>query len=299
MHHGPIRCAKGATRRIDGPIRWTAGPIRCPDGTRRRENPVICWRLIDSPPAPGRFNMALDAALMEAVRDGGEPVLRFYRWSPACLSLGRNQPAAGLYDEDAIRGRGIEVVRRPTGGRAVLHDRELTYSVVMPEGTLGAPRAAYATINQALVRGLRALGVDAALQPASGGRAAPPSISPCFREPAEGEVVVAGRKLVGSAQYREAGVTLQHGSLLLEGDQREVVELLLEPSPPDPADRPATLAEVLSPLPEWGVLVEALSAGWREVVGGALSAGDPSDDEVAAAHALARRFSSSAWTWRR
>ena len=85
------------------------------------------WRLIDTAPAPGAWNMAVDEALMERVRGGGAPVLRFYRWEPACLSLGRNQPATGAYDAAAIAARGVDVVRRPTGGRAVLHHRELTY----------------------------------------------------------------------------------------------------------------------------------------------------------------------------
>ena len=83
------------------------------------------WRLLDTPPAPGAWNMAVDEALADSVRAGGPPVLRVYRWSPPCLSLGRNQPSDG-YDRDEIRRRGIDVVRRLTGGRAVLHHRELT-----------------------------------------------------------------------------------------------------------------------------------------------------------------------------
>ncbi|HEV2149493.1 MAG TPA: hypothetical protein VGR37_18985, partial [Longimicrobiaceae bacterium] len=101
--------------------------------------------------------MAVDAALAESVRQGGLPVLRFYRWDPPCLSLGRNQPAAGRYDLDALRARGVDVVRRPTGGRAVLHDRELTYSVAVADGALGGPRECYAAVNRALVAGLRRL----------------------------------------------------------------------------------------------------------------------------------------------
>jgi lipoyl(octanoyl) transferase len=77
--------------------------------------------VLDTGPAPGAWNMAVDAALMDAVREGTPPVLRFYRWEPACLSLGRNQPARGHYDADALRAEGVDVVRRPTGGRAVLH----------------------------------------------------------------------------------------------------------------------------------------------------------------------------------
>jgi lipoate-protein ligase A len=182
---------------------------------------------MDTPPAPGAWNMALDEALAASVRAGAPPVLRLYRWAPACLSLGRHQPARGRYDQAALRERGLDVVRRPTGGRAVLHDRELTYSVAVPDGVLGTPREAYAAVNRALVAGLRLLGVPARLQPTTGRRAPVPSLAPCFQEPVEGEVVAAGRKLVGSAQRRDRGVILQHGSLLLENDQREVRGLLV------------------------------------------------------------------------
>ena len=117
------------------------------------------FRLIDTPPALGAYNMAVDEALMESVRGGAPPVLRFYRWQPGCLSLGRNQPAAGVYDRQRIDQLGLDVVRRPTGGRAVLHRRELTYSVVVGEGVLGGLRESYLRINRALAAGLRKLGV--------------------------------------------------------------------------------------------------------------------------------------------
>ncbi len=130
-----------------------------------RQTDGAVWRLVDTPPAPGAWNMAADEALAASVAGGGPPVLRVYRWSPACLSLGRNQPARGRYDVRALAERGIDVVRRPTGGRAVLHHRELTYAVAAPEALLGGPRRAYAAINAALVAGLRTLGVDATQQP--------------------------------------------------------------------------------------------------------------------------------------
>ncbi|HEX8359088.1 MAG TPA: lipoate--protein ligase family protein, partial [Longimicrobium sp.] len=188
------------------------------------------WRLIDTPPAAGAWNMALDEALAESVAEGGAPVLRFYRWSPPCLSLGRNQPAAGMYDLEAIRERGWDVVRRPTGGRAVLHHRELTYCVALPDTLLGSPREAYTAINRAIVAGLRRLGVDAAVQGDTGRRAPVPSLAPCFAEPVQGEVVAGGRKLVGSAQRRMGSVLLQHGSLPLEDDQGAVAALLRQPA---------------------------------------------------------------------
>jgi lipoate-protein ligase A len=241
--------------------------------------------------------MALDEALMESVREGGEAVLRFYRWEPACLSLGRNQPAAGRYREDRIAAEGWEVVRRPTGGRAVLHDRELTYSVVTPAGLLGSPRESYAAVNRALVAGLRRLGVPAVLQPRTARRAPVPSLAPCFRDPAEGEVVVEGRKLIGSAQFREGNVVLQHGSLLLDGDQRRVAALLKEQGAEEEA--PAVLASYLDPLPDWGVLVEALTAGWEESVGGRPRRHEPTPEELGRASVLASRYADLAWTWRR
>src|SRR5690606_29775482 len=215
----------------------------------------------------GAWNMALDEALMEAVRAGADPVLRFYRWSPRCLSLGRNQPAAQRYDAERLRADGIDVVRRPTGGRAVLHDRELTYSAVFAEGALGSPREAYAAINGALVAGLRRLGVPAALQPRSPVRAPVPSLAPCFREPAEGEVVVAGRKLVGRGRYREAGVVLQHGSLLFADDQGEIARYLREPGP-EPGEAPAVLGDYLRPLPAWEEVAGHLAAGWAARIPG-------------------------------
>lgn len=257
------------------------------------------WRLLDTPPAPGAWNMAMDEALADGVREGGAPVLRLYRWSPPCLSLGRNQPAAGRYDEEALRRRGIDVVRRPTGGRAVLHSRELTYSVAVGEETLGSPRAAYATINRALVAGLRRLGVAAQLQPRTADRAPVPSLSPCFRDPVEGEVVAAGRKLVGSAQRRDRGVLLQHGSLLLDDDQDVVRALLRDPPARDDADTPATLAALLPRIPAWEALVAALAAGWEEATGLAVEPAEMTEAEQHRTVAHQARYTNPAWTWHR
>lgn len=244
--------------------------------------------------------MAVDESLAESVRAGGPPVLRVYRWNPPCLSLGRNQPSGG-YDRDEIARRGLDVVRRPTGGRAVLHHRELTYSVATAQGELGGPRQAYAAINRALVAGLTRLGVPAHLQTAGTERAPLPSLAPCFETPVEGEVTAAGRKLVGSAQRTEAGVMLQHGSLPLEDDQSAVAALLRADeqrayagTPP-----PATLAALLGAPPAWDALVEALAAGWRAALGVALERGELTAEEERRARGHRARYEDPAWTWHR
>lgn len=259
--------------------------------------PAVRWRLIDTPPAPGAWNMAVDEALAASVAGGGAPVLRFYRWEPACLSLGRNQPARGRYDLAALAAAGIDVVRRPTGGRAVLHRRELTYSAAAPAALLGAPRQAYAAINRALVAGLRRLGAAVSLQPSTGARAPIPSLSPCFAEPVEGEVVAAGRKLVGSAQRVLGSVLLQHGSLPLHDDQSTVAALLADPDPAAAEAPPATLSEVLGREPAWEELTAALAAGWEESLGAVLTADGLAEAECAAARAAAERYAGPAWTW--
>lgn len=256
------------------------------------------WRLLDTPPAPGAWNMAVDEALAGSVRAGGPPVLRVYRWSPPCLSLGRNQPTDG-YDRDEIRGRGLDVVRRPTGGRAVLHHRELTYSVAMRDGVLGGPRQSYAAINRALVAGLARLGVSARLQPAGAARAPVPSLAPCFEQPVEGEVTAGGRKLVGSAQRRDRGVLLQHGSLPIEDDQSAVAALLRPEARGAAPDAPATLAELLGAPPPWETLVRALAAGWEEALGVRLLKDDLTAEEITSAEGHRARYEDPAWTWHR
>ena len=256
------------------------------------------WRLLDTPPAAGAWNMAVDQALADAVREGAPPVLRVYRWSPACLSLGRNQPSDG-YDREEIRRRGMDVVRRPTGGRAVLHHRELTYSVAARDGALGGPREAYAAINRALVAGLRRLAVPARLQPAGAARAPLPSLAPCFEQPVEGEVTAAGRKLVGSAQRRERGVLLQHGSLPIRDDQSAVAGLMRAGCVSGPAEPPATLAGLLGREPAWEELVEALAEGWRRTFDVRLEPGELSPAEARRAEAHRARYEDPAWTWHR
>lgn len=262
-------------------------------------------RCLRHAPAPGARNMALDEALMDTARSG-ETVLRVYGWSPPCLSLGRNQRARGLYDRDAARHLGVEIVRRPTGGRAVFHHREFTYAVVAPSGRWGSLRECYRLLNRALLHGLAELGVEASPAGRAGGsgRAPVPSLRACFRDPLPGEIVADGRKLVGSAQWRREGALLQHGSILLEAEQ-EVAERLRtgggEKGVGPEAARPPEvgLAELLGQEPGAEEVAAALAEGFREVLGVEVRASSLSPEEERRAEELEVRYRDEEWTWRR
>jgi lipoate-protein ligase A len=254
------------------------------------------WRLLLTPPLGGAENMALDEALMARARRTGEHVLRVYGWSAPTLSLGRNQRARGLYRVDELERRGIGVVRRPTGGRALLHHREITYSVTAPcAPDVGLARE-YERINLFLRSALHALGVPVvAASPPS--RSAVPGAAPCFAEPARGELVVDGRKLVGSAQWRDEGALLQHGSILVDDDQRSIPSLMREPVAI--ATSSATLRDAMGRAPVLPEVAEALFAAVRTHVDPHALPLEHDDELTHDAERLASRFRDEAWTWRR
>jgi lipoyl(octanoyl) transferase len=255
-------------------------------------------RAIDA--ARGRRNMAVDHALLESVQRGGAPVLRLYAWEPACLSFGRNQHAAGIYDEARLRHAGLDVVRRPTGGLAVLHHRELTYCVLAPAPLLGGPRTTYVTINEALVQGLSRLGVAAAV--AAGADAPDPrrqAANPCFDAPAGGEVTAGGRKLVGSAQRCEQRAILQHGSILLGGSQAAILELLAQRAQPVAGVGAVTIADILGSEPGLEEVAAAMAAGFEQRCGICLAPDVLTRDEAVRARQLEDVYGAPSWTWRR
>lgn len=168
------------------------------------------WTVLVEPQGrSGAENMQIDEALLDDVVRSGNAFLRLYRWDPPTLSVGRNQ---------AITQINVPVVRRPTGGQAVWHEDEVTYAVAAPISAFGSLRMAYGEIHTRLVKALQAMGVDAVL---AGRPAVRPSARPvsCFAQPEGGEILVHGRKLVGSAQLRRGTAFLQHGSILLDGRQ--------------------------------------------------------------------------------
>lgn len=188
------------------------------------------WRLIDDYPASGAYNMAVDMAILESVARGDTlPTLRFYGWNPPCLSLGYGQRAADV-DFTRVAQMGWEVVRRPTGGRAILHTDELTYSLALPASdsiAAGSVVDSYRRISTALVVVLCELG----LQPEAYSHTEPISSGGpvCFETPSHYEITVGGRKLIGSAQVRRGGGVLQHGSLPLFGDLARICDALAYP----------------------------------------------------------------------
>jgi lipoate-protein ligase A len=240
--------------------------------------------------------MAIDQALLrEAV--AGNAFLRLYRWDPPCLSFGRNEPAATRYDTDRIRALGLDTVRRPTGGRAVWHDAEVTYAVAAPVATFGSLRETYVAIHTMIARSLARLGVTATLadrpchgQPGVG-------VGACFASPAGGEVIVRGRKLVGSAQVREGNAFLQHGSILL-GNGQDVVSAVTRGDAPtasatsleDVLGRSVTFAEVTN------AIVQEAGASWPVHWH---SGGWPAPPVNTVPLCGQSAFVNPAWTWRR
>ncbi len=244
--------------------------------------------------------MAVDEA-MARCRDPDEGTLRIYRWARPSLSFGRNQAVRGLYDPEAFEPLGAEVVRRATGGREVLHDRELTYSLVLPLRTPGGLREVYSLVNEALVSALRSLGVDGAGLARARGRTPSVDAGACFREPATGEVEVGGRKLVGSAQVRMGDTLLQHGSLLLGEPSIRLPSLAAdERGPEDVADQEGiTLQEVLETPVSFPRVAAAIEAALAAMVGGEWERSRLRSDEVERAGGLEEKYASREWVWRR
>ena len=179
------------------------------------------WRLVISGASTGARNMAVDEAIFRARAEGlVPPTLRLYCWQPPAVYLGRFQELDERVDVEAIRARGYDIVRRPTGGRAILHADELTYSVVVREEDVaggGALMSSYREISRGIEAGLALFGVDASLgkEKDEGGAKADSLPTICFAKAARCDLVADGRKVVGSAQTRSRGTILQHGSIPL------------------------------------------------------------------------------------
>ena len=262
------------------------------------------WRLLETGPRPGAWNMACDAALLAAAgRDVVRPTLRLFAWDPPAVSLGHHQADPAPDEAALLRDRGVEWVRRPTGGRAVFHggsERELTYSVVAPlseprlgQGLAASCRALHATI----AAGLSALGIEVTLaarpspgrprmretRPGREGRVRPTSRRACFAATVPSEIEAAGRKLVGSAQRRSRSALLQHGSIPLAGDQ----SLLAEIWPGSlGTGSSTTVSDAAGRRVGFDEVAASLRAAFEHWLGNALAPGELTASELAAIDAL-------------
>jgi lipoate-protein ligase A len=281
------------------------------------EYPHAKWRLVSTPAAMGAWNMALDEAILEATaRQEAPPTLRLYAWSPPCLSLGYAQALCDV-DQAELRLKGWQLVRRPTGGRAILHADELTYSVCGPADEprlAGSVLESYRVLAQALLWALQKLGIPAQAQerPKTGNPGSKAAGEPnpvCFETPSDYEITVAGKKLIGSAQARRKEGVLQHGSLPLSGDltritqvlsfngsggysetmQRQAASRLLE--------RATTVEACLGSRISWDLAAQAFSEAFCEKLDLELQPGEPTQAELKHAEILVvEKFGNPAWT---
>jgi lipoate-protein ligase A len=267
------------------------------------------WRLIHTPPARGAWNMAVDEALLEhAGRGESPPTLRLYAWEPPCLSLGHAQPFADV-DLPGLEGNGWELVRRATGGRAILHTDELTYSVTGSgddPALAGGVLESYHRLAEALLCALKELGLPVEVQERAHETAAHNVNPVCFEVPSTFEITAGGKKLIGSAQARRKEGVLQHGSLPLHGDLRRICEALTFKDEAARAraasrllERAVTVEGVLGCKIEWEPAARAFVHGFEAALGIRLERGELSDSEMNRAEALTlEKYARPSWTER-
>lgn len=238
--------------------------------------------------------MSVDHALFELAEETGALCWRVYHWDPWCLSFGRHEPAARRYDRARIEALGLDCVRRPTGGRAVWHARELTYAVAAPIDAFGSLQVAYQRIHQVLAAAVATLGASPAL---AASRTVPGLGSgPCFDAAVGGELVLDGRKVLGSAQRRGHRALLQHGSLLLADDQ-SLPRSLHHAAPAGPAPE-APLGALLGRAVGFDEAARAVIRALEATATPVLADGAP-NEVLQRAERHYDTYQSTSWTWER
>jgi lipoate-protein ligase A len=269
------------------------------------------WRLIVEDNNNAYYNMAVDEAIMKIHSQGDTPpTLRFYGWQPAALSLGYFQQAKKEVDWEKCRNQGIDLVRRLTGGRAILHKEELTYSIIIHEDynlLADSIEKSYQQISSGLVAGLNQLGVEAELKAVEHGKKAPRGHSAaCFDAPSWYEVILDNKKLIGSAQRRRENTILQHGSLPLDDSSEEIFELLNYSSESDRKKSRRIFKSKSTNLKKAGhnfekkQLIDALATGLTEKLKITIEADYLNKNEIELARKLARnKYQNQAWNFKR
>jgi lipoate-protein ligase A len=264
--------------------------------------PLSTWRLLNSGEKDGATNMAIDEAVLHGVAEGcSPPTLRFFTWQPACLSLGQAQPFADV-DLEACHRLSVDIVRRPTGGRAIMHVDELTYSVTAREDeprVHGGIVESYRRLSEGLLAGLLQMGlpVRQVERPEDHDRDAGPV---CFEVPSNYEIVFDGHKLVGSAQVRKGGAVLQHGSLPLVGDIARICAVLA--SKPDRGRvlaRAITVERATGRAVTFDAAARAMAEGFASALNLRLEPGELTPQERGRSEQLRRdKYTSDDWTRR-
>ncbi|HAJ32677.1 MAG TPA: octanoyltransferase [Candidatus Atribacteria bacterium] len=280
------------------------------------------WRIIKDSYHTGFMNMAIDEAIMIAHREGlVPPTIRFYQWSPPAVSLGYFQDLEKEIDIDVCKNLGIDIVRRPTGGKAVLHDKELTYSFIIKENhplVNNSILETYKKISGGIIRGLFYLGIIAELVPLreklksdSLHKRKKSEIrhsdfkSICFSVPSQYEVQVDGKKIVGSAQVRKGGIVLQHGSLLIELEKDKLFSVFNLPSAQirerlKTRFKATSLREILKKKINFSELSEILPRGFEEEFGVKLTEGKLTEqEEKISKKLLENKYSTYKWNYER
>ena len=268
------------------------------------------WRLIISEPTNGAWNMALDEAILaSAARHVSLPTLRLYAWHPACLSLGQAQ-SAGDVDSTRLVERGWDLVRRPTGGRAILHTDELTYSVSASQDesrVAGTILESYRRLSKALIAALEILSIKAS---ADQKYSLPPGTQPngavCFEVPSNYEITVRGKKLIGSAQARRFGGVLQHGSLPLFGEITRITQALtfINQAEQDIAaerliGHAATVETILGKVIKWEDAASAFCSGFEQALNIEFIQDQPTRSELFQAEQFVEtKYGAHEWTFR-
>ncbi|RDI41175.1 lipoate--protein ligase family protein [Falsibacillus pallidus] len=273
------------------------------------------WRFIDSGNCSPSFNMALDEALLDWHSEGKiPPTIRFYGWDPATLSVGYFQKVEKEINMDAVRENKLGFVRRPTGGRGVLHDQELTYSVIVSEEHPEMPKTvteAYRVISEGILKGFHELGLEAyfAVPRTEDERSSlkNPRSAVCFDAPSWYELVVEGRKVAGSAQTRQKGVILQHGSILLDLDEDLLFSLFKYPSERVKErmqkafkSKAVAINEISSRKVDLHMAKEAFKKGFEEGLNIELEPYTLTEDELSYVNQIAKeRYESDEWNYKR
>ena len=266
------------------------------------------WRLLITPPAHGAWNMALDQSILEHIGRGeSQPTLRLYAWDPPCLSIGHAQPFADV-DTARLKDRGWEVVRRATGGRAILHTDEITYSVIAPQDEprlAGTVLESYNRLAQALLLAVRQMELPVEMKADKVDSGAVPN-PVCFEVPSTYEITVNGKKLIGSAQARKKEGVLQHGSLPLTGDLARICQVLVfenEPAREVAAkrliERASTVESALGREVCWETAAQAFVHGFEAQLSLSLRREEISESESRRTDELVQeKYSHPSWTER-